>query len=131
MKVCLDEHYSPRIAEELRHRGYDVDAVKERPDLRELGDPELWARMTQERRTLLTENVADFMPLVKQAALIGEVHSGVIFSSPRSMPRSAASIGMFVEALTELLRDNPHDGAFDDRVEWLHPSGSSTGYEGE
>jgi Domain of unknown function (DUF5615) len=59
----LDEHYSPEIARQLRTRGQDVMAVAERPDLVGLGDDELLARMAQEQRAIMTNNVKDFMPL--------------------------------------------------------------------
>ena len=41
MKLLLDEHLSPDIAESLRDRGHDVVAVSERKEWIQLSDDEL------------------------------------------------------------------------------------------
>ena len=119
MRLLLDEHYSPRIAEQLRGRGYDVESVSERDDLRGLGDLELWKRASTEHRAFVTENVADFMRLVREAAAAGESHFGVVFTSPSTFARSAATVGLFVEALAALLAARPADDALAGQVHWL------------
>lgn len=121
MKLCLDEHYAKRIAELLRERGRDVDCVKERADLVSLSDGDLWERMQQEHRALLTENVADFMPLATRTSETGGSHWGILFSNSRSMPRAAATIGLFVESINRVMREFEGEDAFRDRVEWLQP----------
>ncbi len=121
MRLCLDEHYSKEIAARLRDRDRDVNCVKERPELVGLADPELWAQMQGERRALLTENVGDFTPLVKQAAQASESHWGIVFSSPRSMPRSSGTIGLFVETIDSLMQRYPGEEEFRDQVKWLQP----------
>ena len=119
MRLCLDEHYSPQIAAGLRGLGYDVDCVKERPELESLSDGELLAVMTTEQRALLTENVVDFMPLIRQTVAAGQRHYGLIFSSAASMPRSRNTIGTFVQRLEAILRAHPQDDDFIDMVKWL------------
>lgn len=123
MKLCLDEHYAKRIAELLRERerGPEVGCVKERPDLVSLSDGALWEQMQQEHRALLTENVADFMPLVTRTSETGESHWGIIFSNSRSMPRGSATIGVFVESIDRMMLEFAGEDEFRDRVEWLHP----------
>lgn len=122
MRLCLDEHYSPDIAKELRSAGYDVTCVKERPELESLSDEELLAIMTSEHRALLTENVIDFAPLVSHLGAVGGSHYGVIFTTHKAMPRSRATIGQFLVALTALLEKYPGDDDLVDRVEWLRPA---------
>ena len=119
MRLLLDEHYSPRIATELRERGHDVVSAAERDDVRGLGDRELWNVATAEGRALMTENAADFMPFVREAAAEGARHSGVVFTSPRSSPRSLGTIGVYVERLDSYLREHSADDALADRVHWL------------
>lgn len=119
MKLCLDEHYSRDIASALRERGHDVTAVQERPELRGLGDRELLAAMQAEHSALLTENVADFMPVVHDLAARGEDHWGVVFSSPASMPRGAGTIGAFIETLDRLLSERPRENDLVSQVWWL------------
>ncbi len=119
MRLLLDEHYSPKIARELRERGHDVASVTERDDLRGLRDRELWRLASAEGRGLMTENVADFIPLVREAATQGERHFGVVFTSPRSLPRGPRTIGVYVERLDGFLRGHPTDDALADQVQWL------------
>jgi hypothetical protein len=119
VRLLLDEHYSPKIAIELRKRGHDVVSVTERDDLRGLGDRELWSFASAEGRVLMTENVADFMPLVREAAAQAERHFGVVFTSPRSLPRGPRTIGVYIERLERFLRDRPADDALADQVQWL------------
>ena len=120
MRLLLDEHYSPKIAEQLRNRGHDVESVSERDDLRGLGDLELWNRASAEGRAFVTENVADFVRLVREAAAAGEPHFGVVFTSPATFARSAATVGLFVEALAALLGARPAEDALGGQVHWLH-----------
>jgi Domain of unknown function (DUF5615) len=119
VKLLLDEHYSPKIAAELRNHGHDVVSAAERDDLRGLGDRELWNLASAEGRALMTENVADFMPLIREAAAEGARHSGVVFTSPRSLPRSLGTIGVYVERLDGFLREHSALDALADKAHWL------------
>jgi predicted nuclease of predicted toxin-antitoxin system len=119
VRLLLDEHYSPKIAEELRNRGHDVVSVKDRDDLRGLTDRDLWSRAIAEGRVFLTDNVADFMPLVREAVAGGDPFMGVVFTSPRSMPRSTATIGTYVTKLDQLLHQRSRDDALASQVHWL------------
>ena len=65
------------------------------------------------------ENVADFMPLVREAAAEGDRHFGVVFTSPRSMPRALGTIGLSVERLDSFVGDRPNADALADQVQWL------------
>jgi len=92
VKLLLDEHYSPAIAEQLQKRGYDVLPVAERSrvehaHLRQRSDEDLlrWAR--DEGRVLVTENVRDFMSLHRTFLARGDVYAGILFTSPRAFPR--------------------------------------------
>ena len=121
MRLCLDQHYAPQIAAALRERGHDVIAAEAEAALRGLADAELLAFCVRERRALLSENAADFMPLVHQLAERGDAHNGVVFSSPASMPRGAGTIGLFVEALDRLLSEGAAEDALRNQVHWLRP----------
>jgi hypothetical protein len=124
VRLCLDEHYSPQIAAGLRDLGREVASVKERPELESLGDSELLAVMHSERRAVLTENVQDFAPIIRQIAAEGRDHFGIVYSSLSSMPRSRDTIGMFIDSLSELMERFPGDEDFLNRTEWLSPARS-------
>lgn len=118
MKLALDHHYSPQIAVQLRKRRCDVIAVIERGWEQEDDEP-LLALCTTESRALLTNNVADFTVIARRWALEGRQHAGLIFTSEAGMPRGQNTIGRYVTAIQTLLRANPADDAFTDRIHWL------------
>jgi hypothetical protein len=99
-----------------------VIAAEAEEELRGLPDEELLAFCTRERRVLVSENVADFMPLVHRLGERSDEHYGLVFSSPASMPRGVGTIGLFVEAFDRLLRERPSDDARRNQVHWLRPA---------
>jgi hypothetical protein len=119
LRLLLDEHYSPRIAEQLRARGHDVVAVKEREDLIGRSDRELFDAMATEGRAIVTENWADFRRLLDEAAASRTSHWGVVFTSRARLPRSEGTIGLFVRVLDEFLSHRPADVALSGTYCWL------------
>jgi predicted nuclease of predicted toxin-antitoxin system len=122
LRLLLDEHYSPAVARELRKRGHDVVGVGERADLRGVGDEALFAWANGERRAIVTQDVADFVVIVREAALSGTEHHGVVFTSPRVFPLAARGIGRLVAALSALLNEARAEDALTNRVHWLRPA---------
>jgi predicted nuclease of predicted toxin-antitoxin system len=122
VKLLLDEHYSPRIAEHLRAQGHDVMAVAAQPALAGLADRTLITAARRDGRALLTENVGDFMPIAAELTRTGTPHAGIILANPHRFPRSRDGIGRLVEALHDLLVGHPQDDAFADRIVWLGPA---------
>ncbi|MDQ6727091.1 MAG: DUF5615 family PIN-like protein [Actinomycetota bacterium] len=118
MRLALDNHYSPVIAQRLREAGHDVVAAIERGWERE-DDERILAICADEPRALLTNDVADFTAIYRRWAADGRAHSGLIFTSDASMPRGRATIGRFVGALDALLSLHPGEDAFGERVHWL------------
>jgi len=89
VRLLLDEMHAPAVAAWLRDLGWDVVAVKERPDLVGLADPDLLMASTADRRPLVTENIKDFVALDRQLAARGEHHAGIAFTHPKRFPRSS------------------------------------------
>lgn len=63
MRLLLDEMYGEQVAESLRERGHDATHVRQ-IGLGGAPDAEVLARAAEEGRTLVTENAADFLPLL-------------------------------------------------------------------
>ena len=59
MRLLLDEMLSPRIAVELRDRGYDATAVMETPTLRKRLDDEIFFHAQGDSRVIVTRNIQD------------------------------------------------------------------------
>jgi hypothetical protein len=121
MRLCLDELYTPPIAAELRQLGHDVISVHDRASLLGTPDAELLASMADERRALLTANVADFMALISRLAVDGGQHYGIVLTSDASMPRSRNTIGLWVLTLDGYLGAHGAEDALRNRVDWLRP----------
>lgn len=120
MKLLLDEMISPRIARELRGKGFDVQAVKvDRPDLETVADREIVRRIAVEERAIVSNDVLDFQLIHNQMQASREEHYGMVFTSDATMPRNKASIPIWVEALAHLLKANPADNALRNRVKHL------------
>lgn len=118
MRLAIDHHYSPAIAEQLRHRGHDVVAALDRGWERE-DDEALLALCAAEDRALLTNNVGDFTMIMRSWAVQGRHHAGLVFTADASMPRHRQAIGRYVTALDGLLREHPAERGLRDRIVWL------------
>jgi len=119
LRLVLDEHFSFRIAQQLRKRGRDVVAVAERAELRQMSDEDLLRWAHEHERAVVTENVQDFLPVHGEFLRQGEPHSGIVLTSPHRFPRSSAGIGTLVRALAELLQDRGSRGPMPSDVRWL------------
>jgi hypothetical protein len=110
VRLLLDEMLSPGIAELLRGRGHDVEAVAG-SEHAELSDPDVLALARAQQRALVTNNVRDFRPLHVAAVQAGGAgHYGMIFMGS-SFRRSKADVGRIADALAVKLTAHPgHDG---------------------
>lgn len=121
MRLLLDEHFSPEIARQLRTRGHDVVAARERAEVHGLTDADLLALATAESRAVVTENVADFVELHRRSVITRRPHFGIVFTSPRGFPRTRRAIGRMVRALEALLSAHASSDALADQTWWLEP----------
>jgi len=115
VKLALDHHYSKRIAEGLRRRGFDVVAAVER-GWSDLDDESLLEACPAEERALLTNNVADFAVIARRWASEQRSHHGLIYTSDAARPRTLAATGRFVDDLATLMSAH---GSFTARTHWL------------
>lgn len=123
MKLLVDEMFAPALAEQLRRRGHDAEAVTEHSGLISLPDPEQFARAQAAERAVVTENVPDFMALDAHYRLVGTGHFGLILTSNAAFPRGQqATLGALVIALDALLRRPDLAEGPVSHVEWLQPA---------
>lgn len=122
MRLLLDEHYSPRIARELRARGHDVVAVCERPDRIGRSDASHLEAMAEEGRAIMSEDAGDLAPLARARLRDGGRHAGLVFTSAGRFPRSADGIGDLVRAVAALMEAHPGALALEGREVWLRAS---------
>lgn len=118
MRLALDHHYHPAIAEQLRKRGHDVVTAFEQ-GWHEFDDTALLDACVGQSRTVLTNNVDDFVGLAHEYLATGSTHHGIVLTSDLGYSRRVTGIGRLVNALDTLLRDNPAEDALLDQVRWL------------
>lgn len=108
LKLLIDEMYPPAIAEQLRVRSGDVEAVTERPELRALADIDIFALAQQEQRAVVTENIADFSVIADANDQRGQAHYGLVLVASSNYPRGRpGTIGRMVTELHLLLGEHP------------------------
>lgn len=116
MKVLLDEHLAPDIAEQLRQRQLDALAMAEEPDLLGASDARILAFASAQGRAVVTANIKDFRPLAAARLATGGHHSGLILV-PARRSRSRAAIPTLVDGIAAVMQANP-DGLADSE-RWL------------
>jgi hypothetical protein len=79
VRLLLDAHVSARgVGRPLGRKGYDVLALSEDPARDGLDDEEVLALGAADGRILVTHDVEDFPPILREWAAEGRSHSGVI-----------------------------------------------------
>lgn len=116
MKLLLDEMISAVVAEQMRGRGRDVEAVSERRELRGLADEDLFGYAQRAERAVVTYNRDDFLELDRRYRGGNRQHRGIVILNPRRFPQGPASIGALVISLDELVAAGPPYESF---IQWL------------
>jgi hypothetical protein len=100
------------IADELRKRGHHVLALDERRDLEGIDDAEVLALAVEEQRILVTFNLRDFAPLLRQSAEEGRPHAGCILIAGVAQHQ----FGLILDRVSEALRAWPLQEEWTDRA---------------
>jgi transposase len=99
VRLLLDEHLGPSLAEQLRSRGHDVVAIQERIELRGAADAAVIAVAAEESRTVVTRNIRDYVRVHNQRLRPGGHHAGILLVHGRSFPEVRGIAGRLVTAL--------------------------------
>jgi predicted nuclease of predicted toxin-antitoxin system len=114
MKLLLDEHLSPIIAEGLRAKKHDVICVLE-TDLERQPDQTVWERAIAEERVVVTYDKGDFLLLFTELFQEGTHHHGLVVIASRTIP--SHDFGGLIRALEHLLERDPD---LRDQILFLH-----------
>ncbi|TAK68563.1 MAG: hypothetical protein EPO13_10680 [Actinomycetota bacterium] len=101
-RLLLDEMLSGTIAARLRDHNLDVTAVVEEPALLSTPDEDLLAFATDQRRVLVTINIADFAPIANDWRRVGRTHHGLVYVANRTFPQDRSFVGAITNALVSL-----------------------------
>ena len=102
-RLLLDEMFSDTIAQQLRAKGHNVQAVVADPALASLPDDQILAHATAAKRALVTANIKDFMPLDAGYRAAGHDHAGLILVSTKTFPQDRAYTAAIIGALITVL----------------------------
>lgn len=116
MKLLLDEMIPAVVAEQLRGRHHDVEAVIGRRELRGLTDRDLFDYAQGAERSLVTYNRDDFLELDRRYRSENRRHCGIVILNPRRFPQGPLSIGPLVTSLDRLIAAGPPYESF---IHWL------------
>lgn len=117
MKLVLDEHLSPTIAERLRAEGHDVVAA-EGVGLRQRPDEEVFEWAVANQRALVTRNLRDFRPIHARYLSSGLEHFGLVLV-PGRYSLARAGFGQLTRALGNLLERFPEEHELESVEHWL------------
>ena len=116
MRILLDAHVSGRaVGRVLIEVGHNVRALDSEVELEGLSDPEVLELAVTERRVLVTANIRDFEPLLREWAGEGRPHPGVIL-----IPSSVRNedFGVLISGVRKTIADTTQE-EWMNRVEWL------------
>src|SRR5215211_5363366 len=116
MKILLDAHISGRtVGKALTENGHDLRAIDSEPELEGFSDPEVLELAAAEGRILVTANMRDFEPLLREWAGESRSHAGVILV-PSSVRNEAFSV--LITGVEETPADIGQE-EWVDRLAWL------------
>jgi hypothetical protein len=116
VKLLLDEMISAIVAQRLRGRDRDVEAVSERRELRGLADEEIFEYAQTAERTVVTYNRDDFLELDRRYRGRHRSHRGIAIVNPRRFPQGNPSLAPLVTSLDRLMTEGPPYESF---IDWL------------
>lgn len=116
MKTLLDEQLSRLIAEVLRARGLDAQAVTERSELTGLSDEDVMNFAALENRAVVTNNIKDFRPIAARRLSAGMGHAGLILL-PASRTRTRSAVGGVADLTATVM--TAHPGGIANSEQWL------------
>jgi hypothetical protein len=105
VRFLLDAHNSgKRVGAALATSGHDVRALDSEPELEGLADGEVLELAAGDGRILITHNVADFPTILREWAIAGRSHAGMILV----YGFTHREIGSIVNGIEWWLRARPH-----------------------
>ncbi|CAA9449252.1 MAG: hypothetical protein AVDCRST_MAG78-3198 [uncultured Rubrobacteraceae bacterium] len=123
MKILLDAHVSGRtVGKALIESGHDVRALDSEAELEGLSDPEVLELAAAEGRVLVTANIKDFEPLLREWAGEGRSHAGVMLVPP-SVRNEA--FGVLISGVQQTVAYTTQE-EWKDRVQWLRSARPSS-----
>jgi predicted nuclease of predicted toxin-antitoxin system len=110
-KLYLNEHLSPRLADQLRKHGFDVLSSQE-AELLSADDDEQLAFAVSEQRAIVTFNFRDFIARHEKYVASSKEHWGIVLSTEEP-------IGVLLHRLLRLLNTVSAE-ELKNQIRWLN-----------
>lgn len=91
MRFLIDEMFGPEVVDRIRRAGHDAVGVRDL-ELAGKDDAVVLSRAVREDRVLITENAADFVPLLDERAGAGAALTPVVVALKRNLPHGAGAM---------------------------------------
>lgn len=115
MRLLIDEMFGERLGDLLEERGHDVVHVRS-VGLGGAPDDVVLARAIEEKRTLVTENAADFLPLLDQRQSAGLPMTPVLVALSANRGTGGALHARLADAIDRWATETPDPYA---HAHWL------------
>lgn len=91
MRFLVDEMFSPEVVRQLSESGHDAVHVGD-VDLRATADRRIVAYAAEADRVVVTENAADYVPIIEARTAGGDPVPPVVIALRRNLPRQAGAL---------------------------------------
>ena len=118
MRLLLDEHLSPAIAEQLNRRGHDVVTAAD-AGLAGLDDAQVLSVAARDQRAVVTNNIRDFRLLHAAYLTMSTIHYGIVLVPTSKYSLARDELGPLITALDNLLAQFPTEAALRDTEYFL------------
>jgi len=118
VRVFLDHHYPNALVKALRDSGIDAVTAFE-VGMQSSSDEEILEYCRQEHLTVLTNNHGDFAQIARNWSIANRTHSGILYTSDSSLPRTIANAGQIARRVKLLIATIPLGSDLHDQQRWL------------
>ena len=118
VRIFLDHHYPNALVRALRDSGIDAVSAFE-VGMHSSTDEEILKYCRQDLRTVLTNNHGDFAQIARNWSIANRNHSGIIYTSDNSLPRTVANAGQIARRIKLLIATIPPGADLQDQQRWL------------
>ena len=118
MRIFLDHHYPNALVRALRDSGIDAVSAFE-VGMHSSTDEEILKYCRQDLRTVLTNNHGDFAQIARNWSIGNRTHSGILYTSDSSLPRTIANATQIVRRVELLIATIPLGSDLQDQQRWL------------
>lgn len=118
VRIFIDHHYPNALAKALRDSGIDAVTALE-VGMQSSPDEEILEYCRRELRAVLTNNHGDFAQIARNWLIANRNHSGIIYTSDNSLPRTVANANQIVQRIKMLIATIPPGADLQDQQRWL------------